>query len=230
MILHSFIKQRCKNLQQHIVSKLTENLIWMTNLRLVCSWAKPPRQECKTWWWSSPAPAEQSRGLQAPPLDCPQALQMPSFAHCSLHKKICIKLGALIINKGKMHWPLSGHSIPHFREKPELQDSSLLIDTSADCHQSAEAAFIWLFDCRVLLDPHRFMNNTYMQIISFYLPGLCQEALDALHLTMAILHLLGTERLLRLWVHIALWNQHFLRLRKLYKTNKVCFKAHAMQH
>lgn len=52
---------------------------------------------------------------------------------------------------------------------------------------------------------------------SFHSPGLCQETLDALHLTMAILHLLGTEGLLWLWFHIALRNKHFLGLRELHK-------------
>src|SRR4029434_6215070 len=41
-------------------------------------------------------------------------------------------------------------------------------------------------------------------------PGLGQDALDALHFAVAGLHLLRAQRLLRLQVHIALWDLHLL--------------------
>lgn len=78
--------------------------------------------------------------------------------------------------------------------------------------------------------PHHSMQLTkshtlghQIKYIRFHSPGLCQETLDALHLTMAILHLLGTEGLLRLRFHIALRNKHFLGLRELHKNRRgVC--------
>lgn len=56
-------------------------------------------------------------------------------------------------------------------------------------------------------------------------PGLGQEALDALHLTMAVLDLLGAERLLGLRVHVALWDQHLLGQRQLPQRQKECVKS-----
>lgn len=58
----------------------------MTNLWLICSWAKLPRRERRTWWWSSPAPAEQSRVPQARPLACPKSLRVLGFAHCPVRR------------------------------------------------------------------------------------------------------------------------------------------------
>lgn len=53
-------------------------------------------------------------------------------------------------------------------------------------------------------------NKQQLNVTSFHSPRLRQEILDALHLPMAVLLLLWTERLLRLKLHVALRDQHLL--------------------
>lgn len=216
----------------------------MTNLWLICSWAKLPRRERRTWWWSSPAPAEQSRVPQARPLACPKSLRVLGFAHCPVRRDkednvvkswcfgenggnaVTAKEGVLLPSaqllgyqreagaKVKCLWRwrncnLSQRHVGRVKEGLDLQYFGL---TGCLAHREA---FLKLHN--------RPPATVERQTIRFHVPGLCQDALDALHLTVPILQLLRTERLLGLWIHVALRDQHLLRLGKL--TERTGFKT-----